>query len=47
MGAILDEILKVKSQLAVTFYIINGGNTNYYFSINVHYDQAKGILYLN
>jgi hypothetical protein len=25
----------------------NGGNTNYYFNMNVHYDQAKGIFYLN
>ena len=47
MGAILDEILKVESQLAATFHMTNGGNTNYYFGMDVHYDQAKGMLYLN
>jgi hypothetical protein len=47
MGAILDEILKVESQLAATFHMTNGGNTNYYLGMDVHYDQAKGMLHLN
>jgi len=38
MGAILNEILKVKNQLADTFHIINGGNINYYFNMDVYYD---------
>jgi len=25
----------------------NGGNTNYYLNMDVHYDQTKGMLYLN
>jgi hypothetical protein len=47
MGAILDEILKVESQLAVTFHMTNGGNTNYYLGMDVYYDQAKGMFHLN
>jgi hypothetical protein len=47
MGAILNKILKVESQLAATFHMTNNGNTNYYLGIDVHYDQAKGMLYLN
>jgi hypothetical protein len=47
ISAILDEILKVKSQLAATFHMTNGDNTNYYLGINMHYDQAKGLLHLN
>jgi hypothetical protein len=43
----LDEILKVESQLAATFHMTNGGNTNYYLGMDVHYDQAKGMLHLN
>jgi hypothetical protein len=25
----------------------NGGNTNYYFGMDVHYDQAKGMFHFN
>jgi hypothetical protein len=37
----------VESQLTDIFYMINNGNTNYYLSMDVHYDQAKGIFYFN
>jgi hypothetical protein len=47
MGAILDEILKVESQLADIFYMTNSGNTNYYLGMDIHYNQAKGMLHLN
>jgi hypothetical protein len=38
MSAILDEILKVKSQLADIFHITNSGNTNYYLGMDIHYN---------
>ena len=47
MGAILDEILKIKSQLAAIFHMTNSGNTNYYFGMDVYYDQIKSMFHLN
>jgi hypothetical protein len=38
ISAILDEILKVESQLADTFHMTNSGNTNYYLGMDVHYN---------